>query len=236
MVMALLSWRLWGLAGGVGIVAVGLAIAGCSSSGSGGEPKEAGADGTVADSSGDVATDSVQDSPSGDTVTSDAGDGGVEADAAVEDAEAAVPCNSTTCGGACCGGTCVHSCATCDAGSLMCPFSTTVLNSNGFCVDSCSACDAGGAGAPVSCAACSFGTLQTACAPSATQCSADINSGACSCTGGDAGACPLSTQVCSPGDAGLANAACLTCGQSGTDGLQCSGGGSCTQATGACAP
>jgi hypothetical protein len=145
-------------------------------------------------------------------------------------------CTAANCAGACCGDRCVDtSCAGCNVGSLFCPYSTTVFGSNGQCVSSCSACLPDGIPLAVACFSCSGASHAGACAASASNCPATLGSGACPCAGGDAGGCPGASQVCAPGAAD-ASAACLTCGQAGTQGQACHSGSTCNQTSGACAP
>jgi hypothetical protein len=168
------------------------------------------------------------------------------AEAEVADAESDGPgCTPLNCGGACCGNRCVATtCAGCEVGALFCPYSTTVLGSNGQCVASCSSCNSGGTPLPVGCFSCASSSPVGACAASVSSCPADLDGGACPCSGGtdagdaghaadagDAGvptSCPGSTQVCR-------GQACVTCGQAGTQGKSCGNGQACIQSNLACA-
>ncbi len=180
------------------------------------------------------------------------------AEAEVADAESDGPgCTPLNCGGACCGNRCVsRTCAECEIGTLFCPYSTTVLGSNGQCVASCSSCNSGGTPLPVGCFSCASSSPVGACAANVSACPADVDSGACACSfgadagtgvdagdaghsadagdGGDAGSagnpgsCPGSTQICR-------GHACVTCGQGGTQGLSCGSGQACNQSNAACA-
>jgi hypothetical protein len=145
-----------------------------------------------------------------------------------------VPCTVSNCGGTCCGDRCILdlTCAGCSEGTFFCPYSFTVPFSNGKCVSSCSACDTVQADAAVACYSCGPGTTPVSCAATAAQCPTSGSAGACACSAGDGG-CPGATQVCmgeSDADPGI----CLSCGQSGTDGLPCGGGKTCTEATSTC--
>ena len=136
-------------------------------------------------------------------------------------------CTAANCGGACCGNRCVpRSCAGCDVGTLFCPYSFNVPNSNGQCLATCSTCQTDGKPTNVGCFSCATGSPLGSCTTTATACPADTDSGACSCSG-DAGSCPGSTQVCR-------GRAWVSCGQSGTQGQNCGGGQSCDQTNAAC--
>ena len=151
------------------------------------------------------------------------GDGAAEA--------AAAPCSAANCGRACCGDKCVdRTCQGCASGSLFCPYSTTIPNSNGECVASCFSCQALGADGGVACFSCASGATQGTCAASLDQCASDTAAGACACAP-DAGACPGATQVCVESDGG---GTCLSCGMLGTQGLTCSSGSTCAQGSAAC--
>lgn len=158
-------------------------------------------------------------------------DAGAIADA---HAEAAATCSAANCPGACCGNRCVaKSCAGCNVGTLFCPFSTTVPNSNGQCVSSCGSCSALGADGGVPCFSCASGPPVGTCAGSIDQCPATASSGACACTSGDAGSCPGAAQVCIATDDGSAPT-CISCGTLGTQGLDCAGGQRCNEADSTC--
>ncbi len=136
-------------------------------------------------------------------------------------------CTALNCGGACCGNRCVpRSCAGCQIGTLFCPYSSTVPNSNGQCLGSCASCVVDGTAMNAACFSCASGSPIGSCATTATSCPADTDSGACSCSS-DAGSCPGSTQVCK-------GRACVSCGQSGTQGQQCASGQSCDQTNAVC--
>jgi hypothetical protein len=139
-------------------------------------------------------------------------------------------CTAANCGGACCGNTCLpsRSCATCASGQSFCAYNSTVLNSNGQCMASCSACTSGSA----ACFTCSGATGSGGtCVNSVDQCPKSVANGGCPCSMADAGTCPGSAQVCAAADAGNV---CLSCGQPGTQGLACSGGSDCNQASSIC--
>lgn len=141
-------------------------------------------------------------------------------------------CSASNCGGACCGDRCIAAtCQGCGTGSLFCPYSATVPDSNGECVASCAACAAFGPGGGVTCFSCAGGPAVGTCTAGASVCPASTSAGACSCS---AGSCPGATQVCASGDDDAS--ICLTCGQAGTQGLPCATGQSCDQADSACEP
>lgn len=141
-------------------------------------------------------------------------------------------CTAANCGGACCGNVCVpRTCVGCQIGTLFCPYSSTVPNSNGQCLGSCSNCTVDGTSLNAACFSCASGSPIGTCAASATSCPADTDSGACSCSSNgnasDAGGCPGSTQVCR-------GHACVSCGQNGTQGQQCGTGQNCNQTNAVC--
>ncbi len=153
---------------------------------------------------------------------------------AVDAGEAGV-CTQSNCGGACCGNVCrPRSCEGCSAGVAFCPFSTTLISSNGYCVPDCSQCAADDAASPlpIACTTCGAGATTTNCATSATKCPPDLDSGACTCST-DA-SCPGEGQVCVHRDATAP--ACLTCGQPGTNSQPCTNGLTCGSDSGTCGP
>jgi hypothetical protein len=224
------------------LVGGGLALQACSSNGSGGaSPKDAGPDGTLVIDSGGDAADAAGDADDGGL---DASDGG-PAEASLEaGAEASVGCNATNCGGACCGDKClIAGCGTCDAGTTFCPAKPSLgFRSNGVCVPDCSSCvasadpDAGidASAVNVQCTSCLVGSPASLCATGAAQCPSDSFSGACSCaTAG--GTCQGSNEVCVVNaDAGTDGGLCLRCGQTGTDGVVCSGEAACQASSATC--
>lgn len=144
-------------------------------------------------------------------------------------------CNSSNCNGACCGTKCVSkSCAGCSEGTLFCPYSATVFNSNGLCVSSCDQC--GGTGdAGITCFSCLNGARTGSCATRIENCPSSASAGACPCADGDAGACPSPSQVCiGAGIDGGAPGLCVSCGLSGTQGLACANGGACDSTNAFC--
>ncbi len=149
------------------------------------EPSDAAADSAVTDGSGDSTVpkedvvaplEAAADAPH-ETSTLD---GGHAPDAA--------GCDPSNCAGACCGDECVdRSCAGCNMGTLFCPFSTTVPNSNGQCISSCSTCSVVATDGGVPCFSCANGSPVGTCAATIDQCPTDTNRGACPCSSGDAG-------------------------------------------------
>jgi hypothetical protein len=193
------------------------------------EPNEASVDGATTDSTADAMASADAVEPREATTEAstvpplDAGDASIEA--------GATKCSASNCGGACCGDKCVASCQGCASGSLFCPFSTTISNSNGECVASCSSCQALGTDGGVACFSCGAGGTQGSCAATIDRCAADTTAGACPCAA-DAGNCPGATQVCVVNDGGTG--ACVPCGAQGTQGLGCSGGATCAEPTSTC--
>jgi hypothetical protein len=212
----------------------GFWISACSVNTNGAAPEasDAAPEASIADSTADAPDkDVVEPTVDAPTETSAPGDAGDAGEASAE------TCTPSNCAGACCGNHCVsRSCQGCATGSLFCPYSTTVPNSNGECVASCSSCSALGPGGGVSCFSCAGSSPIGSCVTTVDQCPSDPNGGACRCLSGDAGGCPGSTQVCVTFGAGedAATAACLNCGLAGTQGLRCKSGQSCDQAMAAC--
>jgi hypothetical protein len=161
-------------------------------------------------------------------------DGSTPSDGGVDGNDGNVGCNANNCGGACCGDKCLHaqSCEGCTEGPFYCPYSLTIAFSNGKCVTSCAECDSTQTDASaVACFACGAGLTPVICAGSAMDCPTTAPEGACTC--GDGGVCPGSTQVCAEAvDASVG--VCLSCGQTGTDGLPCTSGKVCNQALSIC--
>src|SRR5579859_1545826 len=206
----------------------GFWINGCSvdTNGAAPEPSDAASEASIADGAGDATGKDVveppADAPADTSAVDDAGDAG--------DGNAET-CTASNCAGACCGNHCIsRSCQGCATGSLFCPYSTTVPDSNGECVSSCSSCQALGAGGGVACFSCTSSGPQGTCAATVDQCPADIGTGACPCSLTDAGTCPGHGQVCAGTDSGV----CVPCGSQGTQGLNCGGGATCSQATATC--
>jgi hypothetical protein len=202
------------------------------------EPSEASIDGSVvADST--APPDAM--TPESDVVGTEPKEAEPDVETSVTEAGPQAECNASNCNGACCGTHCVSkTCAGCNLGTLFCPFSTTVVNSNGTCVSSCASCNTLGVNAGVACFSCASGPATGTCAATAAQCPAGLNTGACPCTSTDAGSCPGTTQVCvvpQPSDGGDEGGVgtCLTCGQVGTQGLSCQSG-ACSQNSSACNP
>jgi hypothetical protein len=190
-------------------------------------------DGVVEEAAVDASTDVTV--PKDVAVPPEAANDGPD-ETSVPDAKSDAPtCTAMNCGGACCGSRCVaRSCAGCEVGALFCPYSSTVPNSNGQCLASCSSCQVDGTATNIACFSCGSGSPIGTCQTTVAACPADTDGGACLCSpdagnAGDAGTCPNSTQVCK-------GHACLTCGQSGTQGQQCVGGQSCNQTNAACGP
>ena len=113
-----------------------------------------------------------------------------------------------------CGTQCVTSC-------FGCAFGNTQCNSTRVCGTDCSSCGPD----KFACYNCANNPVVGVC--QSTKCSAITD---CPCAGGDAAACPGTTETCSGGG----SAVCKTCGVGGTDHKDCANGKSCVESTGIC--
>lgn len=171
--------------------------------GSGTASVEAGADGAPIDATADaiVGVDATPDSTPADAADADSGFD---------------PAACIAGGGFVCGSTCVTSCVGCSAGNVAC-------NATRVCGPDCAACPT----FPYACFDCT-GAPRGICYP--MKCDAVMGLVDCACTGGDAGACPGATQICTGGG----NPQCKTCGSGGTDNKQCGNGRTCKESTATC--
>jgi hypothetical protein len=205
----------------LGALLGGISITGCST----------GSDGT--DTLHDTGADVGDGSSTEGSVDGPVGEAAMEASTMADAFDGNVGCNAANCGGTCCGDECILAldCTSCSAGKFFCPYSFTVPLSNGKCVSACNGCDTDQTVSAVGCFACGAGNTPAACAASVAICASTTAEGACTCT--SSGDCPGATQVCALGDAASVGV-CLSCGQPETDGLACTGGKTCNQASLSC--
>ena len=128
------------------------------------------------------------------------------------DAEGGIDCQAI--GQFFCGTQCVSSC-------FGCAFGNTQCNSTRVCGTDCTSC----AGLPFACYNCGTSPVVGVC--QGTKCMGITD---CPCVGGDAAACPGTTQICTGGG----NPSCKTCGSGMTDHKDCANGKSCVESTGIC--
>src|ERR1019366_1449174 len=166
-------------------------VAACSVSGDGtrAAPGDASSSDVTIDSpASDGATEGSPDVVSHEVVVEAAEDA---TEAAVDAGSDVAACTPASCPGACCGNRCVleQTCGGCSAGALFCPFSTTVVNSNGQCVASCSTCAAEAIDLKVACMS-SGSPASGTCVASASDCPTSAATDAGPCSSGD-GSCDM---------------------------------------------
>jgi hypothetical protein len=222
--MRLAARLLLGLSPSAIVAACGLSAGGLLDEGAG----DAGAPSLESDGSfADAPAEAIAVTPP--DATADAGadaDGQTPADAAPVDAPIDVgPCDGVVCNGACLD---ASTCVSCDGSPLLCA-------SSGACGASCDSCE----GRPIQCFNCDsnrqnpVGTCELDDAGAYCLAKNNYPGYHCACANkNNPNECPGTTQTCAQLD--IFTVACLTCGEPGTDGLACRGGGACAEADASC--
>jgi hypothetical protein len=209
-----------GLAGACALAsACGIDINGTDSAvDAGGDVGAIDASGTDADGDDAATGDAAHADSAIDAMPSPDGGGDAGVDAIADSGpEADAPCQGFLCGATCimpgmCGSEC--------------PGFPVQCNASRSCIADCSSCT----GETIDCTYCPGGVPLQVCILDPGACATATPK--CPCADGDAGDCPAANQVCTM--MGSGSGVCGTCGDPGTQGKTCGGGGTCAMSSGTC--